>query len=107
MVVARRAAEGVLGLEDRMRDQLRGMLVLESVEDPLALLPGRLSTMSARWFTDSSPSRSAKMIRTRVASARIENTSTASSTNWLSGSRPQTCSSASIRRYFHVRSVRR
>jgi hypothetical protein len=39
--------------------------------------------------------------RTLVASASMANTSTASSTYWLSGSRPHMRLSASIRRLFH------
>jgi hypothetical protein len=39
MVVTRLPLERVLGLEDRIRDQLPGMLVCESIEHPRAILP--------------------------------------------------------------------
>ena len=40
-MVAWHAAEGVLRLEDRIGDELAGVLVLEPVEHPLPVLPGR------------------------------------------------------------------
>ena len=56
-------------------------------------------TRSAKALTGSSPSPKARISRTRVASASMENTSTASSTWGLSTS---TCISAFIRRYCHT-----
>lgn len=58
--------------------------------------------MSARWLTESSPSRSASTSRIRVASANMEKISTASSTNWLSVSHPHISISAFIRRFLHT-----
>src|SRR5215217_2056013 len=90
--------DGVLGLEHGVGDESVGVFVGEPVEHAgtvpasgedsghaelgqmLRHRGGGLPTRSARVLTDSSPPASARTILTRVASASIENTSTATST---------------------------
>ncbi len=94
-----RAPRTATQLEHRQVETIRASLSFARCCDTAA---GVLSTMSADRLTGSSPSRSARTIHIRVASASIENISTASSTHGLAGSRPHIGLSASIRRFLHT-----